>query len=90
MIAIANYVWVDPDIQEDTKTGSGIIVDLKKPVPNTGKVIAIGKYCDKDILGDLIPGDKVVFDKNHIRRVKHPVTGKEIFIFPDRNIWAIL
>lgn len=89
MKAIANFVWVDPDVVE-SKTVSGIITSTTAEAPNTGIVVAIGKACDRDIIGELKEGDRVMFDRNHIRRIPHPDTNKEVFIFHDRNIWAIL
>tara|TARA_R100000656_G_scaffold122664_1_gene98448 strand:+ start:616 stop:888 length:273 start_codon:yes stop_codon:yes gene_type:complete len=89
MIAIANYVWVKPD-EVEQKTDSGIITSIDKITPNTGTVIAIGKACDRDIIGDLKEGDRVFFNKDTITRDKHPDTGEDVFRFPDRNILAII
>lgn len=59
MKAIANYVWVLPIWKDLPQTESGIILDTEKEVPTTGTVVAIGKMCDKVMLGDLKVGDTV-------------------------------
>lgn len=85
MIAIANYVWVKP-IYPKTETASGIITTTEVIKPTTGIVVAIGVYCDKLMLGDLEVGSEVGFDPLQIKVEKHPDTGEELFLFPDRNI----
>ena len=83
-------VLVKPEIAEDQKTASGIIIpdSANKEKPETGVIVAVGegKRTDK---GDVLPmrykvGDKVMFSKYGYDEVS--IGEEEYYVISESNI----
>ncbi len=84
---LGDRVLVDPEVKDDTKTASGIILpdSANKEKPKQGSVVAVGELED---VKDVKVGDTVLFSDYGYDEVK--VDDKEYYIIQSKNLLAVI
>lgn len=85
---LGDRVLVSPDVKDDSKSPSGIIIPesaVSKEKPKQGKVVAVGELDD---VKDVKVGNTVLFSDYGYDEVK--VDGKEYYIIQSKNLLAVI
>ncbi len=84
---LGDRVLVDPEVKENSKTASGIILpdSANKEKPKQGKVVAVGQLED---VKDVKVGDTVLFSDYGYDEVK--VNDNEYYIIQSKNLLAVI